>query len=360
MACRGNEHGLRGDIDAVLNQAYPNYRIIIVTDTDQDPAYAIAKSALVQNPTRDGRLYTADPAQVSSGKIAALLTAIRKDGWESDVYAFIDSDALATRRWLKEMVDPLVDASLGATTGFRWYFPAKGGFWSYVESAWNAVGTNLMFDERYNFPWGGAMAILKTKLKELEIAEVWRDAISDDLSLNAALRRHGYRIQFLPQCTVATYNEATMHSFVKWATRQVALTRAFNRKLWNYGLVAHGFFTLAMALGLVSLIGGVVSSAIWFFPAALLLTPSVLGVFKNNQRIMTLKRAVPEFRSDFERTRWGGSIASLIVPWLMTYCIIKSAGMKEISWRGRTYKLTGQTTLASTRKLPETTFPEEA
>jgi cellulose synthase/poly-beta-1,6-N-acetylglucosamine synthase-like glycosyltransferase len=205
-----------------------------------------------------------------------------------------------------------------------------------------------MFDERYNFPWGGATAILTQKLKEIGIREIWETAISDDLSLNAALRNHNYRAAYIPQCTVATYNQATLQSFLKWATRQVALTKAFNPKLWKYGSAAYTFFTVVFALGFVSLIAGFIYSRAWFLPAILLFAPSILGVFRSNQRITTFKRAMPEFADDFDRNRWTDSIASLIVPSIMTYCIFKSARMTEIDWRGRRYKLSGQSTLAST------------
>ena len=347
MACRGNDPRLQEVIEAILNQAYPNYRTIIVTDTVQDPAYPIARAVLNRHPTKDVHLCTSDSHPNASGKVAALLTALERDGWASDAYAFVDSDAFTPPNWLKDIIEPLHDASVGATTGFRWYF-AEGGFWSHVESAWNASGTNLMFDERYNFPWGGAMAILTEKMKEINLRGVWEIAISDDLSLNTALRSHNYRTIFLPQCTVATYSRATAQSFLNWATRQVALTKAFNRRLWNYGSAAYAFLAAVLTLGVVSLIAGLISSKVWLLPSVLLFAPSILGVFRSNQRITTFKRALPEFAADFDRNRWADSIASLIVPWVMTYCIFKSARMREIEWRGRRYKLSGQGTLAAT------------
>jgi cellulose synthase/poly-beta-1,6-N-acetylglucosamine synthase-like glycosyltransferase len=348
MACKGAEPRLRQNIEAVLTQSYPNYRTIIVTDTETDAAHSVARSALAHHPDVDALLCVAESHGNASGKVAALLTALDMDGWASDVYAFVDSDALTPMKWLKDIIGPLKDASIGATTGFRWYFPTNGGFWSHVESAWNASGTNLMFDERYNFPWGGAMATPAEKLKTIDIRRVWENAISDDLSLNAALRHYSYRTMFLPQCTVATYNQTTRSGFLLWATRQIALTRTFNRRLWNYGLAAYASFTLIMILAVISLLGTLVWSPAWLLPTALLIAPSLLGVFRSSKRISTFKRALPEFVADFEKTRWADSIASLIVPLVMTYCIIKSARTKEIEWRGRRYKLTGKSMFAPT------------
>ncbi len=341
MACKGDEPELESHVEAVLNQDYPNYRTIVVTDSVRDPAYFIVNSILSRHADKDVHLYNSDRHPRASGKVAALLTAIERDAGRSEAFAFVDSDASVPPGWLADLVAPLGDDSVGATTGFRWYFPLRGGFWSHVESAWNASGTNLMFNERYNFPWGGAMAIRTEKMNAIDIQRVWEDAISDDLSLNSALRKHGYRTIFVPQCTVATHNQATVRTFFTWATRQVALTRAFNNALWRYGFAAYAFFSVLMILAIASIAAGVLWAPIWFIPGVLLLISSILGILRSSQRITTFKRAMPRHAQEFEKNRVADSIASLIVPWIMTYCIIKSARMNEIEWRGRKYRLTG-------------------
>jgi len=338
MPCKGNEEHLARNIEGILTQTYPEYRTIIVTDTVEDPAYSVAKSVLDHHVQAGAELCISKQRVGCSGKVAALLTALERDAWANDVYVFVDSDALVPPRWLMDLVDPLGDDCVGASTGFRWYFPS-GGFWSHVQSAWNASGTNLLFDKRYNFPWGGAMAVRAETLKKIDIESIWQRAISDDLTLNAALRDHGYGITFLPQCTVASYERATAVGFLKWAIRQTAITKIFNRRLWNYALGAYLFFDIIVLLAAISLIAGAVLSAAWFLPAGLLLVPSASGLWRSSQRIATFRRAMPEFVEEFDRTRLADSIASLIVPWIMTYCIIASARMKGIEWRGRKYKL---------------------
>ncbi len=346
MPIKGEVPGLERNIEAALQQNYDDYQTLLVADGSDDPAYEIARSVLPKYPLRNVRLLLSDAAGACSGKVAALLTAVGKSERDTEVFAFVDSDSFMPPGWLQELVDPLHDESIGATTAFRWYFPAEGNFWSHVEAAWNASGTNLLFDDRFNFPWGGAMAIRAETLERVQITQIWADAISDDMTLNLALRRHRYRIAFLPQCTVATFNHATLHSMTKWATRQTALTRTFNRGLWNYALAAYGFFDLVFMLGLVSLILGLVSDQIWFVPSILLLSPEFLGMIRSHQRCKAFERAMPYFKEEFERNRASQAMASLIVPWVMTCCIIKSAVTHEIEWRGRTYKLTGMTPIA--------------
>lgn len=339
MPCKGQELSLEANIEAILRQAYDNYYVFIVTDSIDDAACEVARSAFSRHPTVPSYLYTSEASIAASGKVAALLTALEKDRARAEVYALIDSDALVPSGWLENLVNPLNEESVGATSGFRWYFPLHGGFWSYVEAAWNASGTNLLFHPRYNFPWGGAMAIRTETLRRAEIEKAWSSAISDDLVLNSELRKRGYTISFAPQCTVATFNDAKLGPFLRWATRQTALTRAFNRGLWNYAMMAYAFFDFVFLLGLASAMLGVTIAPLWLIPSALLFTPSGLGVLRSWQRNSTFSRAMPDFKEQFRKTGLKQAIASLIVPWIMTYCIIQSARTHEIEWRSRTYKL---------------------
>jgi ceramide glucosyltransferase len=339
LPCKGAETGLERNIEAALKQEYDDYRLIVVTDSQLDPAYQIASAVLSRNPERKSRLCTSESSTTASGKVAALLTALAEDRGRSEVYAFLDSDALISPTWLGDLVDPLKEDSIGATTGFRWYFPSEGGLWPHVEAAWNAAGTNLLFSNRYNFPWGGAMAVRAETLERIDIRRVWSDAVSDDMSLNSALKRHGYWICFLPQCTVATFTRDNLQAFLIWATRQTTLTRVYNNGLWRYAALAYGFFDFTFVLGIISAGLGVLVASSWFLPSALLLSPTALGTLRSFHRNTTFKRAMPQFREQFERAAYKEAIASLIVPWIMTYCIMKSSSIHEIEWRGRKYKL---------------------
>jgi len=284
----------------------------------------------------------------ASGKVAALLTALSKTKGQADVYAFVDSDALIQRNWLTELVGPLIDRSIGATTGFRWHFPLGGGFWSHVQAAWNASGTNLLFSTRYNFPWGGATAVRSETLDNIGIEGAWANAISDDMALNSALRQRGYSVILLPQCTVATFTRTDLPHFLEWATRQTTLTRIFNPRVWRYGLVAYAFLDFVFLLGLAGLGLGVTLTPIWFVPSALLLTPAVSGFIRSSQRCSTFGRALPHLKAEFERTCFPHALASCLVPWFMIYSIAKSAMKHEIEWRGRKYEL---------MKMNDTAFP---
>ena len=135
MPCKGTEPGLDTNIEAMLRQRYVNYFSVVVADTYQDSAYATASQILARNSSSNAQIPVAEPRLRASGKVAALLTALSKTKDQADVYAFVDSDARIPPNWLAELVDPLIDESVGATTGFRWCFPLQGGVWSHLEAA---------------------------------------------------------------------------------------------------------------------------------------------------------------------------------------------------------------------------------
>ncbi len=338
MPCKGDEPNLEENINALLKQNYPSYHVMIVADSENDAAYRIADKILKSQKGPKAELLTSTQHSNASGKVSALLTALEKNEENAKVYAFIDSDATIHVSWLADLVDPLGDPAVGATTGFRWYFAT--GFWSEVQAAWNASGSNLMFDDEYNFPWGGAMALRKETLDQIHVKEVWKDAVSDDLTLNIALRIHGHHTLFLPQCTVVTFTKnITLSKLLKWATNQTALTRVYHRKLWNYALAAYLFFNVTFIFGLAAVILGFLNTPSWFIPASLLLVPTPLGMVRSRSRSATFNRALPWMSHEFTKFGSRVSLASLIVPWIMTYCIIKSISTREIEWRGRSYSL---------------------
>ena len=339
MACKGNEPELAKNITAMIHQDYEDYYSMIVTDDANDPAYEIAKSIINKYPASNATLITADIHMHASGKVSALLTALKKTRNKTEVYAFLDSDAFAPSNWLTELVDPLHNPAIGATTGFRWYFPLYNGFWAHVQAAWNASGTSLLFNDKFNFPWGGAMAVRADTLEKIGIDKVWAKAISDDLSLNSALRKSGYKILFLPQCMVASFSTITLTDFFRWATNQTALVRAYNPLLWDYALAAYTFFNLAFVLGTVCALTSMFLGPNWLIPAFLLMIPAPIGVLRSKARSALFKRAMPSMHTEFDRSSHKDCIASLIVPWIMSYCILRSSRTDEIEWRGRKYKL---------------------
>ena len=123
VPCKGTDHGFHENIPAFLTQEYPRYQIFFVVDSTDDPAY----NALEQltKDKQNAHLALTNPFSGCSGKVAALLTGLASTA-DPEVLVFADSDMKPDTHWLQNLVAPLQDETIGATTGHRWYFPRTG------------------------------------------------------------------------------------------------------------------------------------------------------------------------------------------------------------------------------------------
>src|SRR5215510_11796345 len=148
VPCRGLEQGFEENVQAILAQDYRDYEVIFVTDSENDPAHGVLARLLKQRrrlspPTW---MVVAGEAKNQGQKVHNLLAALDTLNSIGHVEAlvFADSDMRPARNWLTELVAPLGDHRVGATTGYRWYLPSTEGaaparnFASTLLSVWNA------------------------------------------------------------------------------------------------------------------------------------------------------------------------------------------------------------------------------
>nr|NIR51905.1 glycosyltransferase family 2 protein [candidate division KSB1 bacterium]NIR68887.1 glycosyltransferase family 2 protein [candidate division KSB1 bacterium]NIS27254.1 glycosyltransferase family 2 protein [candidate division KSB1 bacterium]NIT74139.1 glycosyltransferase family 2 protein [candidate division KSB1 bacterium]NIU27988.1 glycosyltransferase family 2 protein [candidate division KSB1 bacterium] len=249
VPCKGIDPGFDDNIRSLLNQDYQHFEIIFVTETTDDPAYSRLKDILSRINRSASKLVTAGVTDKCAQKIHNLLHAVQKANAEAEVLVFADSDIRVHGSWLRHLVRPLQDQRVGATTGYRWYMPIKGNFWSLVRSVWNMTSANVLFSNKYNFAWGGSMAIRKDTFEALHIARKWQTGLSDDMILSQAVKAGGYGIKFVPQSIVATYEKTSWRSLLEWTSRQLTIVRMYEPKLWKFAAFPQWLFNFIFLLG---------------------------------------------------------------------------------------------------------------
>src|SRR5258708_34808161 len=90
--------------------------------------------------------------ETCSLKVSALSQAIGELDAAVRVVALIDADVIPYAHWLRDLVRPLRDANVGATTGLRWYLPESADWGSLVRCLWNAAACTQML--AFDIPWG--------------------------------------------------------------------------------------------------------------------------------------------------------------------------------------------------------------
>lgn len=341
VPCKGLEHDFEDNIRALFAQEYRDYELIFVTETDNDPAYGVLSRLIKNYSRRPAWLVVAGEAKFRGQKVHNLLAAIEmlnSIDRRAEVIAFADSDARASRHWLSELVAPLGDKRIGATTGFRWYLPVRGGLFSKLLSAWNASALSLL-GERSSFAWGGSTAIRRENFERLNIKQFWQGALSDDYALSAAIHQAGQRIKFVPHCLVASHTDATISELLEFSTRQMRITRVYSRRVWQAAALSHCIYNLTFWGGLAWLAAATFTGKLSFVLATLLTGIFLLGATTGWTRAVVASQLLPANRSRIQKNWWAYVLLGPAVSLIYLYNVFASAWTNRIVWRGVGYEM---------------------
>lgn len=323
---KGPEDGLAANLAALAALDYPDFELIVATREPGDLPEGVA-------PPR-ARIVVAGPCPDGTGeKVHNLLAAIQRARPATEVYAFADSDIAVNRGWLRSLVSALAMPDAAASTGYRWHLPPQGGFWALLRSVWDSAALGMFRPGGAAFAWGGSMAVRKRDFEHLNIAAHWRDAVSDDYVLTAAIHAAQKKIAFAPGALSADRSAITGRALLEWVRRQLILTRVHRPGMWAIALAAHILYCASMAACAASAVAG-------YHPAlAALGAQMAAGMWKGRNRGRLAALALDESSDWWRRYGWVHTWWTPLATWLWLYALVASAGSRRILWRGRIYTL---------------------
>lgn len=337
---RGLESGLIENLRAVLIQEYSHYEVLFVFDAADDPAIKLVEKLTTESvvPTR---VIIAGPATDSGQKVHNLRVAVSEVDPQSEVLVFVDTDARPARKWLKTLVAPLVDEGVGASTGYRWFIPSRGGLASRLRGVWNAsVASALGSDTEKNFCWGGSTAIRRETFVKLNVGERWRGTVSDDFTITRVLKEAKLPIHFTPHCLVASAGDCDFKELFEFTTRQIKITRVYASHLWLALLLGSSLFAIVFFGGLILLILQIMQilSASFHLPLVLIII-FTLGSTKSFIRWRAVNIPLRQYRSALRRDLLAHIFLWPFASLLYLYNAIIAGFSRRITWRGITYEL---------------------
>src|SRR5689334_10419635 len=98
--CKGVDAEFQKNIQSILEQDYPNLRVVFVVESPDDPAFS-ALQAL------GARVLAAGEAHDRGQKVHNLLYAVEHAAEDADVFAFCDADARFPSNWVSNLIAPL-------------------------------------------------------------------------------------------------------------------------------------------------------------------------------------------------------------------------------------------------------------
>lgn len=330
---RGFEKGFVDNVRPLLEQDYFEYEIQFVFDDPQDPSLPLVNDL-------GAKVVISGPAKGTGQKVHNLIVAVEHINPRCDVIVFVDTDARPGKNWLRQLVAPLADEKIGASTGYRWFVPERGGLASRLRGVWNAsVASALGADTTKNFCWGGSTAIRRATFERLKVVEHWRGTVSDDFTMTRVLKEAKLPIHFTPNCLVPSVGDCDWRELIEFTTRQIKITRVYAPHLWLPLLLGSILFAIAFFGGIALLVERLLfGGSIWLL-GSFLVVIFALGATKGLVRWRAISVPLAGYRVALRR-----DLAAHIFLWpfaslLYLYNAIVAGLSRRITWRGITYSL---------------------
>ena len=142
--------------------------------------------------------------------------------------------------------------------------------------------------------------------------------ISDDLALSRICTRKSMKIAYVKEATVTIKSPDDRNVFMEWSLRQTSLLISRKPAALKLGILLYGSECL--------LILASIPYMIFFSPFyVIFLLPAFVSVVKAYTRI---RKKEPVYM-----------LTGLIMPFFYTWNLAAASRIKEISWRGRNYRL---------------------
>jgi hypothetical protein len=339
IPCKGVDVGMEANLRALFEQRYRTVELCFLIESDRDPATDVVRRLETQFPHVACRLIFTGSADDCGQKVHNLMRGTATISPETQVLAFVDSDARPHPHWLARLVDRLQGDKFAVATGYRWYVPVRPTLANRLLSAINNTIVGVMGPHGYNLVWGGAWAIRADVFHRIGLPAAWRGSLSDDLVVSRLVHEAGLKVVYEPHCLVRSSADFTWSTLAEFLRRQYVVARVYAPIWWRFAALSAGATNLVVC-GLAGLaVWWASTGGQWTIPALTLLACYLM----NAGRAAVAARAVRPFvdvtDGKYQRVAriniWGWPLVSLVVG----LGLAASAFGRTLVWRGIRYRL---------------------
>ncbi|MGQ0633625.1 MAG: glycosyltransferase [Planctomycetaceae bacterium] len=339
VPCRGLDVQMDANLRALFAQQYPRFKLCFVVEDADDPACAVIRRLQRQYPQAESQIVFAGDAVDCGQKVHNLMRATTCPSNDSEVLAFVDSDARPHRHFVARLVGRLERGKFAVATGYRWYVPRRPSLANRTLAAINNTVVGVMGSHGFNLVWGGAWAIRKETFHRLGLPQAWEGTLSDDLVVSRLVHESGLAVAYEPNCLVVSPADFTWCTLAEFLCRQYLVARVYAPRWWRFALAAS---TLTNGV-----VWGLILSAAWLAWAGgpwLIAAGGIVAVYLLTacRAALTAAAVAPfvavaaeEYRGVARVNIWAWPFVSLMV-WLG---LLGSTLGRTIVWRGKTYRL---------------------
>lgn len=341
LSLRGADPFLDRCLHGLVHQNYPNYDIRIVIDSREDPAWTLVHETLAEFDSGNVEVSVLEiRRKTCSLKMSALIQAIEGLDDSHDVIVTVDADVIPHANWLRNIVRPLADPQIGATTGVRWYMPREANCGSLVRYLWNAAA--ILQQQAFGIGWGGSLAFRASLVHDARILEKWSRIMFEDTFTGDAVQSLGMKLRFVPEATMINRESIDLTDCARFISRQLLNVRMYHRswpKVLGFGIA----MTVAAAGTLGCALTSLATGQFAFSLAAL----TASGAYATSMGLLLYwieshVRKVARNRGESTAPlSWLLLWAGMVVQFAYPVTLLMAIRAREVKWRGITYRLRG-------------------
>ncbi|MCA9053021.1 MAG: glycosyltransferase family 2 protein [Planctomycetaceae bacterium] len=338
LCLRGGDPFLHRTLSRLAQQDYPNYRVRIMLDSEQDEAAVCVRDAFGETfPANFEVRILQHRYDTCTYKMSAILEATQDLPPELAVLALLDGDSVLHRSWLRELASPIVRGETLVTTGNRWYIPDRATLPNLVRFWWASFALPLMYV--LQFPFGGSMAVRPDIIRDERLRSRIRHAFSEDTTIGQFVNELGHRVEFQRTLVINNGEDISLRGLFNFNTRQLLAVRMQHsgwKWLGSYGLLGSAWVAYPILRG--------------WFP----FEPWIIFIFRSLLAVMFLQTFLQDWairrilKARGERHPWWNpwrlvlSVLGLaVVPFINTPAVFRAYLTRRINWRGVIYRLNG-------------------
>ena len=350
LCLKGSDANLVECLTGLVSQDYPEFELFLMVDSPRDPVFETVTNFFADRKYQPVVRPLQTPLKTCSLKCSALTEAIEAIPSRYEVIAMIDADCVPDQNWLADLVSPLGDASIGATTGNRWYTPADSKMGSWVRKLWNAAAVVQMY--QYSIPWGGSLALRTETISRCGLIKTWRQSFCEDTSLAGELTKQKLKLHRVANLVLENTESTSLTSAFHWISRQLLTTRIHHPK-WSW-VAAHAFASAMVAIVtpvvILSMLCNGESRSLWTLVQTYIAWQAVnswlLWVIERwNQTALDSRNSFNRLvkqnsrRSKFVVLQFTGT---LLTQWLYPFTAWQASALTKVGWRGVQYKISAK------------------
>jgi hypothetical protein len=327
-------------LETLCRQHYPHYRLVFALQAVSDPVLVLIEDLRRRfGAERAIDVVIAGSATQRAQKVHNQLAALSTLRDEDAIVVFADADILPDERWLSQLVRPVANGDVAASSGYRWQLPTDRRWPSLIAASIDMSIATAARSFRWNLCWGGSMALDRSVLDRIDLPSVWNRAGTDDLTLTAALRAGGYKVNAPLHVLVPSPIAFGWPSLFGFARRQYMLLRTYAPRHWLFAGWTVIVPALGAALALHEALNG--SNLPWLLIASSSALLQVrLSIRYRIAALLLPPDSIAHAKSTIAFSRWAWPLIHLV----HLIMFLASIGRRRFSWAGIKYRVSSKTT----------------